>query len=247
MNWKFWESVKKKEERQSLAMIGEQMVNITGKLEHLEEYLNISRQQVYHIDEQLVKNTGQLTETAAQVQKLARLHYKMGQEVQGKTDRLMAGMEQMLQRQEQFFRETIQLQLKEKQVTALTEAVIQQLDDLDYIRRALEDGQKDDAKDNWRQMLEQWAARLVHALAEAGIREMDLVGKSFNPRWAEAIATVSGEEAAKMCTDTGMDALPPYRVVTVTRRGFVDPEGEILRKALVITVQEEGKYVLNQQ
>ncbi|SFQ99064.1 nucleotide exchange factor GrpE [Desulfoscipio geothermicus] len=243
MNWKFWEVKKKRDERPSPAVISEQLANIAGRLDNLEAFLKSSQQQVYHIDGQLVQNAGQLTETAAQVQKLARLHYKTGQETQSKLDRLMTGIKKVQQWQEQYLQETVQLQLKEKQITALAEAVMKQLDDIDYIRRVLKDELQDDARDNWRQMLEQWAVRLVQALAEAGILEIDLYGKSFDPRWAEAIATVTRAEALKMCTDTDADALLPYQVVEVTRRGFVTPEGRILRKAQVITVQEEDNYV----
>ncbi|MEW5954589.1 MAG: nucleotide exchange factor GrpE [Bacillota bacterium] len=239
MNWKFWEINKKRDERPSPAVISEQLVNIAGRLDNLEACLKRSQQQVYHIDEQLVQNTGQLTETAAQVQKLGRLHYKASQETQSKLDRLLTGMEKAQQWQEQYLQETVQLQLKKKQIAALAEAAIQQLDDIDYIRRVL----KDDTRDTWRQMLEQWAVRLVQALAEAGILEIDLYGKSFDPRWSEAIATVTRVEVLKMYTETDAEALLPYQVVGVIRRGFVTPEGRILRKAQVITVQEEGTDV----
>jgi len=242
MNWKFWD-VKKRGERSSPAVISEQLISIAGRLDNLEAFLNSNQQQVYHMDGQLAQNAGQLTETAAQVQKLGRLHYKTSQETQSKLDRLMTGMEKVQHWQEQYLQETVQLQLKEKQITALAEAVIKQLDDIDNIRRALKDELKDAARDNWRQMLEQWAVRMVQALAEAGILEIAMQGQSFDPRRAEAIATVTRTEALKMCVDTDADALIPYQVVAVTRRGFVTPEGRILRKAQVITVREEDNYV----
>jgi len=241
MNWKFWEFKKKRDERPSLASISEQLIGAAGKLGNLEAFLKNHQQLVYHLDEQLVQNTSQLTETAAQVQKLGRLHYKTGQETQSKLDRLMTGMEEVRQWQELYVQEKVQLQLKEKQIQVLSEAVIKQLDDIDIIRRALKDEPNDGTGDNWRQMLDQWSARLVQALAEAGIFEIDMHGKSFDPRWAEAIATVTRAQALTMCDDTDAEALLPYQVVAVTRRGFVTPDEHILRKAQVITVQEEGK------
>lgn len=235
MNWRFWEVVKKQDERLSPAIINEQLANMLGRLENLEAYLKDSQQQVYNIDGQLAQNADQLTETTTQLQKLARLHYKTGQETQGKLDKLITGMDEIQHWQGQYLENNNQLQLKDQQVALLTEAVIRQLDDLDYICQAL----KEDASNNWQQMFEQWAAQLVQALAKAGILEIDLYGKSFDPRLAEAIATVTREEALKMCPDTGTEALLPYQVVKITRRGFITPQGRLLRKAQVITVRKK--------
>ena len=234
MNWRFWEEEKKRD--LSPAIINEQLANIAGRLDNLETCLNSNCQQAYNIDGQLAQNTAQLIETAAQLQKLARLQYKAGQETQGKLDKLMAGMEKVQQRQDQYWQELARMQLREKQTALLTEVIIKQLDNIDHISHSL----KNEGKDSWQQLLKQWSVQLVQALAEAGILEIDLYGKSFDPRWAEAIATVTRAEALTMCPDTGDEALLPYQMVAVIRRGFITPEGRLLRKGQVITVQEDN-------
>jgi len=235
MNWRFWEAKRKQDELMSPVIIGEHLANIICQLDNLEVCFKNSQQQVYKIDERLVQNADQLMENTVQLQKLARLHYKKGQETHTKLDRIITNMGEIQHWQEQCLLKTNQLQLKEKQITLLAKAIIKQLDDLDYIRQSL----KNDARNKWWQMLEQWALALVQALAEVGIMEMDLYGKSFNPRQAEAIATITKAEAIKMCPNSKENALLPYQVMAIIRRGFVTSEGHILRKAQVITIQEE--------
>lgn len=122
----------------------------------------------------------------------------------------------------------------EKKVNQVSSFLIQWLDDIDHLLIKLPE-QEDDG---WTAMLRQWADQLTAALEALDIYEMDLLNRSFDPRYAEAIDSIP-IEAMKRPPDIA--GLAPFQVVSVIRRGFVQGQGAILRKAQVITLQYGGE------
>lgn len=100
-----------------------------------------------------------------------------------------------------------------------------QLDEMDRACAGL----KNKGNNAWQLLLQQWRQRIITALAEMGIREVDVLGKTFEPQVAECVGVVPGMPASAV----------PYEVAEVVKRGFANSEGIILRKAQVITYGEE--------
>jgi len=217
MNFKFWEKKGKIEEiadatdqlRQQLTKIGEQVTGITA---------------------QVAGNGEQAVEVGVQVNKLARIQYKTGQEMLGKLDRLAAGMETVQCWQADHAVDVARLNAVEQQNRYLTEVLIRWLDDIDFACAGLR-GQD---QERWGQLLEQWGNQLLAALAEIGVHEINLLGRTFNPQWAESISTV-----ARGASAGDREILVPYEVAEVIKRGFVHSDGRLLRKGQVITIRED--------
>ncbi|MEW6663167.1 MAG: nucleotide exchange factor GrpE [Bacillota bacterium] len=186
--------------------------------------------------EEISGNREQVAEIEAVLNKLARVQYKTGQDIQGKLDRLTATTEAMRQWQAAHEIDKDRLESLERQVAYLVETLIAWLDDIDLVLSRLQG-----ERQTWGALLEQWATQLVRALAATGIRELDLLGRSFQPQWAEAIGAVnrSGLPAAE---DGRTREYVPYEVLQVIKRGFATEDGRLLRKAQVITLKEEEAH-----
>ena len=175
----------------------------------------------------------QVIEIAPALNKLTRVQYKTGQDIQAKLDRLAATLEAGLAWQAAHEIDKDRLQLLERQVDYLAETLIACLDDIDLVSRRLQGEEK-----AWGALLEQWATQLVRALAAAGIHELHLLRHSFQPQLAEAIGTIS-RFALPPAEDGGTRDYVPYEVIKVIKRGFATEDGRLLRKAQVITLKEE--------
>jgi molecular chaperone GrpE (heat shock protein) len=177
----------------------------------------------------------QLNQIGDQVNKLARIQYKTGQELQSKMERLNTGLEALEQRQTLYDRDLKNLNILKNQVEYLTEVLINRLDDIDLLYVRL----KGEGQETWQKLLEQWAFQLLEALEQIGICELNLTGSSFDPRLAESIGTVNSNTVFTDSLEHGNGrAAVPYQIVEVVKRGFIYNDGRLLRKAQVITLQE---------
>ncbi len=178
-----------------------------------------------------------------QLTKLTRLHYKTGQDVQVKLDRLseQATQNEKLQNSIALIQEH---SAKQQQITdQLKDELIRQLDDFDTICARLQ-GNESQA---WKGLIEQWSTRLLETLANAGTYEIPLLGIGFNSKWAESVGTVSRDklqiDSKETVINNNGELLVTYQIMEVVRRGFATQDGTVLRKALVITLEEEKTNV----
>ncbi|MEW6696474.1 MAG: nucleotide exchange factor GrpE [Bacillota bacterium] len=215
MNWKFWAKEKKGKNESALEQLCEQITRLSTQVSGCSE---------------------QVAEVGAQVQKVARLQYKTGQSLQGKLEELAAAVENLQNWQAAHDADAARSDRQEQQINHLTQSIIDWLDDIDLVCARLQG----EGQELWRQLMEQWAGQLVTALQEMGIRELDLLGRSFDPKWADAIGTVHrGSVAAEIRDGGNSRAGVQYEVAEIAKRGFVYNSGQLLRKAQVITYEEE--------
>ena len=218
MKWEFWTNKKNK----TLAEVQEVLVPIN--------------QQLTLLNQQVTGSSEQIMEISEQVRKLGRLQYKSGQDVQGKLEGLSSGLNGVQQWQVAYTVDKSHLDTLEQQIGQVREILLAWLDDLDLLASSLrEQGQKE-----WLSLLRTWNHQVLRALQINGISEMQLVGTSFNPMVAESIGTITREsvKTAKAEEENGRVFLP-YEVAEVVKRGFVYQDGTLLRKAQVITYQED--------
>lgn len=161
-----------------------------------------------------------------QIGKLTRLQYKSAQDIQSRLERLNERADAAAARQETLEALQARLDKRERATAAMAESMMAWLDDLDSVCAGLR-GEEQQA---WQTLLRGWTARLIASLAAAGIRELPVLGAAFDPGLCEAVATRPRRESEV-----------PYQIVEVVRRGFVDANGALLRKARVITVEEEKR------
>ncbi|PLR85591.1 nucleotide exchange factor GrpE [Bacillus canaveralius] len=173
-----------------------------------------------------------------QIAKLSRLQYKTSKDTQEKLDLLNESLDSVIKKQEAFD-EQKQAQ-KDRDETKLQEAaqsLIHWLDDLDLVNSRL----TGENQDSWKKLMEQWIEQLLALLTKLEIQELKVLGSSFDSRVAESIGTVSRTEA-KTNNDriVTSKANIPYQIVEVAKRGFISKSGTLLRKAQVITLEEEN-------
>lgn len=81
----------------------------------------------------------------------------------------------------------------------------------------------------WSSLFSKWAGNLQDALSQYGFDDMDILGKIYDPRQAEALGTTH---------ECDRDSHPaPYQVVRILRRGLTK-DGRLYRKAQVIVYKE---------
>lgn len=212
----------------------------TGKknktLDQMQELLIPINQHLTLLNQQLTGSLEQTTEMGEQLRKLGRLQYKSGQEVQVKLEGLSTRLEGMQQWQAAYTIDKSRLDTLEQQIGQVSEILLVWLDDLDLLATSL----REEGQGGWLKLLETWTHQVLQALHIHGIGEMQLVGTSFNPTLAESIGTVARQpiKTAEAEEETVRVSLP-YEVAEVVKRGFVYHDGTLLRKAQVITYQED--------
>lgn len=173
-----------------------------------------------------------------QIGKLTRLQYKSGLELQGRMERLQESTDSIMKYQDVIT--NLQNKLTEKQnvMTTLSDSLINWLDDMDLMLSRIQ-GEEQQA---WSQLLNQWSEQLLSSLSLMGIRELNVLGSSFDPRWSESIGTIAQSVFVAQSNYTIVESLSlgqagkPYQIVEIIRRGFLAENGTLLRKAQVITV-----------
>ena len=228
MNWKFWKKEEDKQETcfsQLSAQLTVMSENMAKNTPHMSDYLE------------------HLTELSAQVQKVARIQYKTGQDMSGKLEQLKVNLDTVQQQQNIQQTAAVRIQELEYLVTETANSLIKWLDDIDMLTDRLA-GQE---QGNWQALLQQWSVQIILALQKIGVWEIDLLGHTFMPQYAEAIGTVTQnnlnrqENMHNLHSITNNLPQEPYAVVKIIKRGYVFAGGQLLRKAQVITLQEE-KY-----
>ena len=222
MRWKLWTSKNNK----TMAQI--QQVQ--------QELLMPINQHLTLLNQQVTDSLGQMTEIGDQIRKLSRLQYKSGQEVQGKFEGLNTRLDAMQQWQDAYTIDKSQLETLEVQSGQINEILLIWLDDLDLLATSM----REQGQDGWLKLLVTWTHQALQALRLSGISEMQLVGTSFNPALAESIGTVVRRPSkTNLMEEETVRLFLPYEIAEVVRRGFVYHDGRLLRKAQVITYQED--------
>lgn len=219
MGWKFWENRKKSEKDQALVLLKEEVSQLTRRSNTVEDYLHKFENKLDGINQQLENNENV-------IQKLLRLEYKSSQEIIKKLNQVNDKIDETMDYSERFIeveREKSNL-IKEKNF--ILENNIQWLDDIDLIYDKIY-GQD---QEHWIQLLEGWQKQIIKSLEILRIYEIDIIGKTFNHEVAESVSTKKKE--------VNKDYLP-YEVVDVLQRGFILEDGTLLKKAKVITIEEE--------
>ena len=175
-----------------------------------------------------------MTELGDQLSKLTRLQYKTSQDVTGKVEQLNEKVNGLLSWQSSYDQAQAAINQLEQREQRTIEALLNWLDDLDYVTAQLQG--KDQSA--WEQLMLGWAERMIAALAAMGVHEINLLGRSFDPRYAESIQTISAAEWSSRASSDQARPHVAYEVVEVTKRGFLHANGRLLRKAQVITLRE---------
>ena len=192
--------------------------------------LQNNQEQIAQISSYLHDKENQEKELQEQLNKLTRLQYKTGQDLQWKWEELLRGLDSIQTWQREFAERTQKIDLLSRQNDQLLNVLVAHLDEIDLALAILRsDGEA------WADLLRKWAERILTALREVGIYEIDLLGKSFNPHLAEGVGVIERERAKAAEHSAGT---VPYEVAQVTKRGFLDSAGQVLRKAQVLTYKE---------
>lgn len=212
MSWLFWKKDRQRELDDTLNQIVFQLVEIKADIARTSERTEEDLQQGEEFGGQLVK--------------LTRLQYKSGQETQVKLEQLSQGLAEVQEWQAEYGIKAENVSALSRQREYLLDVLLCQLDEIDIACAGI----KDKENNTWQPLLNQWAQRIVAALAEMGIYETDIIGKTFDPQLAEGVGVTPRAP--------GTDAAVPYEVAEVVKRGFMNSEGRVLRKAEVITYRE---------
>ena len=219
MRWKLWNSKKNK------------------TLTQVQEILTPISQHLTLLYQQVTGNTEQITEIGDQIRKLGRLQYKTGQDVQGKLEGLGTGLDVVQQWQLDNTIDKSRLDTLEQQIEHVTEIILVWLDDLDLLTASLRNREQE----LWQELLRKWTSQILQALQIHGIREIKMLGTSFNPKVAESIATMARKQVIADMPNEESTRIPlPYEITEVVKRGFIDNDGRLLRKAQVITYEEDS-------
>lgn len=162
-----------------------------------------------------------------QLTKMTRLQYKSRQETQSALEQLSEELRSLEQKtiENQVKSETLSDLLRQRK--HLVGAIISQLDDVDVVCAGMQEG----TDDEWLPLLQQWSEKIITTLSELDIKEIDVVGKTFEPQSADSMGTISRILSKQIDI--------PYEVASVVKRGFIDRDGVLLRKAQVITYKED--------
>lgn len=178
--------------------------------------IELLQQQVNDLQENILGMTDKIA-------KLSRHQVKNSKNIEEKVDHFQTVIVRQTEH-DKLLRENDQLEGRQSH---LIETIMTMLDEIDHVSSGIRG--EDQA---WNDMYRQWSESLVTNLEKAGVFESDMLGKSFDPHLSESIKTVAKAE---------LDVEPTvaYQVVAILKRGFVDAQGKLLRKAHVITVEED--------
>ena len=227
---------------------------IAARIEQVEERLRQINASVLEVSNGVAESLRQQAESSSQLTKLMRLQYKSGQETRGTLEELTHGLLEVRQWQAQYGDFEARAEEMGRQRQCAVDALVAQLDDLDHIFTGLGGAMKE----TWQPVLQGWAQRIVTALAEMGIYEIKVLGQTFDPQIAEGVGVKDRPKKieARELDETEIEATEieatemearglgtthfhvPYEVAEVVKRGFSSAEGQLLRKAQVITFQE---------
>ena len=189
------------------------------KSDLIEEHLGKYDNKFQEMNER-IENNGDL------IQKSLRLQYKSNQETLKKLEQINERIEHEFDYSKKYFESKKEKDTLIRQRNYISNRYIKWLDDIDLIYNKL-----NSQEEYWILLLDNWRKQILESLRVVGIYEIDVLGKSFIPSIAESIGTKKREENIEYM---------PYEVVDVIERGFIFEDGTLLRKAKVITIEEEN-------
>lgn len=214
MSWKFW--------KQDQPLQDDKLNSISDGLKQL---LAATNGQPF---EQLEM---QIKENAEMINRLSRLQYKMGQELINKVTPIYENLGEVTEFCQKGQAVT-ELAIRENSNRMLVSTLIDSIDTIDGVMH----NTCGNIPDEWWTFLKTIQISELDGLARVGIRELELLGSSFNPIFAEAVEVRTIDQL------TGQNkAMRPYEVIEVLRRGFIDGEGKVIRKAQVITLTSSNQ------
>lgn len=226
MGWWFWRN-KNKSKKEKIASLEEKVSEISRKTNIVEEYL-LKLEDKFESIYQLLENNEAVT------QKSMRLEYKSSQEILMKLNQLNEGINKSTNCNERYIEIEREKDVLIREKNFILQKIILWLDDIDLICDKI-NGQ---GEEYWFQLLHEWQKQIINSLKVLKIYEIDVMGKTFNHEVAQSISTKKKE--------TDKEYLP-YEVVKVLQRGFFLEDGTILRKAKVVTIEEEERIENNEQ
>ena len=223
MGWRFWRNKKKSEKKRTLELLKEEVFQIVNKANAIEEQLQGFKDKIEEIGRHMGNNEDV-------TQKFLRLEYKSTQEILNKLNQISETMDYG----ERYMKIEEEKRYLIEERNFITEKTIQWLDDIDLICSKL----NKQSQEYWFQLFLNWQKQIIKSLETLKIYEIDVMGKTFNHEFAEAIGTRKKE--------INKDYLP-YEVIDVLQRGFMLEDGTLLRKAEVITIEEKEQGVDHEQ
>lgn len=208
MNWRFW---RRKAER-----FGEEV----PPERDLHEILAGQTALIQKLQEQGFALWEQQQETLKLVNSLARLQHRWQLENAGKLERALKDQGRLAE-------------LERTLETAVAGLLVLQ-DDLDAIMGQASVG----GTDPLLEVIGSWQKQIELLLREIGVEPIPLAGTLFDPETAQAVDTVTMEQARQKMENSRGAALAPYLVVEVVQKGYKKISGKILRKGLVVTIAE---------
>ena len=164
--------------------------------------------------------------------KMNRLQYKQNQDLFKKIDELSQLVDQQSLDQELISELKSRVNSYSLNIENSSKKIIELIDEFDLIKRGL-----DIDENSWSNLLKNWCQRLLKLLEQNDIYQLNLKDKEFDPRWAEALTTVSSEALTEYPQQQGSN-YNNNQIVEVIKRGYQDQENNILRKSQVVVYKE---------
>lgn len=210
MNWRFW---RRKEKAAPVAQAPESDIQVLFQ----EQTILLEGLQARYLALQ-----EQQQETTRLVNNLARMQHRWNRDQTGKLDRAIE--------------DKVRSADLERLLGISVDGLLILIDDMDTILE-----HHDRSLDNpWIHVISQWQKQVEMLLQQLGVEPIPLLGTLFDPKTAEAMDTVTRAEAMKKAQNGWHGVLEPYTVVDVIRKGYRFIDGSIMRKALVLTIEEES-------
>lgn len=192
------------------------------------------RKQLTESNQQAAETSKQVSEVSEQLNKLMRLQYKSSQDILGKLERINTNADDVRKAQASMEEANGRLKAVEERMRNMSDSLIRWLDDMDYALINQPEG--------WHQVIAEWSRQLLLSLALLGIREVEVLGRSFDSRLAESVKAIGLDEYLQLYPERerSSDLYAPYEVLQVLKRGLVSETGQLIRKAQVITLQGGG-------
>lgn len=204
-------------ERQNISL-GQQVQGLVENIERLENKESTLKSEVASIS----SHTSAIED---QNQKILRFFFKYGQDMERGFQGVDSQLKNLKEWQISYDEEKRGKAKVERDIGKYRNDLILLVDGIDHLLAKL-DGE--DSK-SWGRLLKQWNQQLLETLRDMGATEMNLLGSTFSPKLAESVETTPPSSKDHV----------PYEVVEVIKRGFIFDDGSLLRKAQVITVEEE--------
>lgn len=164
-----------------------------------------------------------LAAQSEEMKKISRMQYKMRQELLQK----LHGLESRGSQES-----GDQAMLSCPPIKGIIPILLAWLDDLDRVQAGLT---QDDG--NWNSILDHWIGQVKEMLQFMGLQEMKVLGLRFDPRRAKSLGNIGAEEYFARFAHEGFP-LQEYLMVDVIKRGFINEQGHVIRKAEVMTLKE---------